>query len=184
MAPDAGQILPIHVDYWQGEFTERQWIYLCRWMQGRGLVYTPDGWGWLAIILDTPPSGLALTPMGLTMNGRRQPNISIGNDNGPINIGGQQIMFSDVTLSGHDLHALIEALLDDAHTLPGPVASSARMAAESLQDAADGRLQESSPEVTGALAWVRERASVAVGSAGGSAMWAGTVAMARAFGWV
>ena len=185
-ASAAGEFVPFHGSYWrQADLTGSQWIYLCRWMAGRGLVSTPSDWGWLAILLGNPPSGLALTPktMGLTMNERRQPDISIGDGNGPINIGGQQIVISGQILSGDDLRALVSALRRDAGGLPEPDASAVIAAANSLQGAADGRLPETSPEVTGALAWVRKRASEAVGNAGGAALWAGTLAVAKALGW-
>lgn len=186
-APDAGVFVRFRGSYWrQAGLTDSQWIYLCRWMVSRGLVSTPSDWGWLAIILSDPPAGLALTPktMGLAMGGRRQPGISIGDSNGPINIGGQQIVILGQSMSGDDLRALVEALRDDARGLPEPDASSAIAAATSLQGAADGRLPETSPEVAGALAWVRKRVSEAVGNAGGTALWAGTVAVARALGWL
>lgn len=185
-ASDAGVLVPFDSSYWREVgLSDSQWIYLCRWMVGRGLVSTPSDWGWLAVILSNPPSGLALTPktMGLALNARRQPDISIGDGNGPINIGGKQIVISGLSLSGDDLRALVEALRDDANDLPEPEASSVIAAADSLQAAADGRLSETSPEVTGALAWVRKRVSEAVGNAGGAALWAGTVAVARALGW-
>lgn len=185
-ASDAGVFVAIRADYWrQADLTDLQWIYLCRWMLSRGLVSTPSDWGWLAIILSNPPTGLALTPktMGLAMDERRQPGISIGDGNGTINIGGQQIVISGQSLSGEDLSALVQALRDDAIGLPEPDAMSAVAAANALQGAADGRLPETSPEVTGALAWVRKRASEAAGNAGGAALWAGTVAVAKALGW-
>lgn len=187
VASDAGVLVPFRESYWrQVDLTDSQWIYLCRWMVSRGLVSTPSEWGWLAIILNNPPAGLALTPktMGLAMDGRRQPGISIGDGNGPINIGGQQIVISGQSLSGDELRALVEALRDDASGLPEPDASSVIAAANSLQGVADGRLSETSPEVVGALAWVRKRVSEAVGNAGGAALWAGTVAVARALGWL
>lgn len=186
-ASDAGVFVRIRKDYWQrNDLTDSQWIYLCRWMAGRGIVYTPDGWGLYAIICNDPPSGLALTPktMGLAMNGRRQSDIFIGDGNGPINIGGQQIVISGQSLGNDDLLALIEALQDDANNLPEPDASSVIAAANSLQGAVDGRLSETSPEVIGALEWVRKRASEAVGSAGGAALFASTVEVLKALGWV
>lgn len=186
-APDAGVFVPFQRTYWQrADLTDSQWIYLCRWMIGRGRVIAPADWGWLAIILSIPPSALALTSktMGLTMNARRQPDISIGDGNGPINIGGQQIVISGQNLSGDDLRSLIEALRHDARGLREPDASSVLAAANSLEGVADGRLQETSPEVVGALEWIRKRASEAVGNAAGSALWAGTVAVAKMLGWV
>lgn len=186
-APDHSFFVSHTSSYWrQGGLTDPQWIYLCRWMIGRGLVFAPSNWGWLDIILSSPPSGLALTPktMGLTMEGRRHPDISIGDGNGPINIGGQQIVISGQTLSGGDLLSLVTALREDALRLPEPDASDVRLAANSLQGAAEGKLEETSPEVVSAVDWVRKRASEAVGNASGSALWAGTVAVAKALGWV
>lgn len=185
-ASEAGKPVRIDAEYWrQADLTDSEWIYLCRWMNTRGLISTPNDWGWLAIILANPPAELALTQKswGLTMGGRRQPDISIGDGNGPINIGGQQIVISGQSLSGDDLHALVEALRHDASSLPEPDASSALAAANSLQGVADGRMPETSPEAAGALAWVRKRASEAVGNAGGAALWAGTVAVGKALGW-
>lgn len=186
-APDAGVLVPLKSDYWrQADLTDPQWIYLCRWMIGRGLVSTPSDWGWLAIILSNPPSGLALTrkSMDLTTNARRQPEISIGDGNGPINIGGRQIIISGQAMSSDDIRSLVTALQSDANDLPEPDASAALAAANSLQGAAEGRLEENSPEVAGALDWVRKRASEAVGNAGGAALWAGTVAVAKMLGLV
>lgn len=186
-APDAGVLVPFHSSYWrQAELNDPQWIYLCRWMVGRGLVSTPSDWGWLAIILSNPPSGLALTPktMGLATSARRQPDISIGDGNGPINIGGEQIVISGQTLSVDDLRFLVDALRSDAHGLSEPDASAVRAAANSLQAAAEGQLPETSPEIVGAVSWVRQRAAEAVGNAAGAALWAGTVAAAAALGWV
>lgn len=185
-ASEAGKPVPIDARYWrQADLSDSEWIYLCRWMNTRGLTSTPNDWGWIAIILGSPPSALALTQKswGLTMGGKRQPDISIGDSNGPINIGGQQIVISGQSLSGDDIRALVEALRHDASGLPEPDASSVLAAANSLQDAADGRLPETSPEVAGALAWVRRRVSEAVGNAGGAALWAGTAAVSKALGW-
>jgi hypothetical protein len=185
-AREAGQSLPIPVGYWrQSNLTDSQWIYLCRWMNARGLTSTPGDWGWLAIMLANPPSGLALTQKSwsLTLNERRRPDVHIGDGNGPINIGGQQIVISGQSLSGEELRALVEALRVDAMSLFGPDSSAAQAAADSLQRVADGHLSETSPEAKGALAWVRQRASEAVGSAGGAALWAATVAAGKAFGW-
>lgn len=186
-ASEAGEIVRLNAAYWrQVELTDSEWIYLCRWMNTRGVISTPNDWGWIAIILGNPPTGLALTQKswGLTMDHRRQSNISIGNVQGPVNIGGQQIVISGQSLSSDDLRGLVAALRDDAHRLPEPDASSALAAAESLQGVADGRMPNTSPAAAGALAWVRQRASESVGSAGGAALWAGTVAVAKILGWV
>lgn len=186
-ASDAGVIVQLYAAYWrQAGLTDSEWIYLCRWMNSRGLTCTPNGWGWIEIILGTPPAGLALTQKswGLTMDSRRQPNISIGDVQGHVNFGRQQIVISGQSLSGDDLRDLVAALRDDAHRLPEPDASSALAAAESLQGVVDGRTPDTSPEAAGALAWVRKRASESVGNAGGAALWAGTVAVAKILGWV
>lgn len=185
-APEAGEPVLINPRYWrEAKLSDSEWIYLCRWMNSRGLTSTPNDWGWLAIIFGSPPSALALTQKswGLAMGSRRQPDISIGDGNGPINIGGHQTVISGQSLSSDDMRALVEALRHDASTLPEPEASSVLAAANSLQGAADGRLPETSPEVTGALTWVRRRVSEAVGNAGGAALWAGTVAVAEGLGW-
>lgn len=186
-ASDVGKPVPVHSKYWRDSgLSDSEWIYLCRWMIKRGLISAPDDWGWLAIIFDDPPKTLALTRKSwdLTMNSRLQPSISIGDGNGPINIGGQQTVIFGQSLSVDDIRALVEALRQDASVLPEPDASSALEAARSLQDAADGLLPAKSPAVTGALAWVRKCVSEAVSNAGGEALWAGTVAVAKALGWV
>lgn len=183
---EVGKLVRVDSKYWrQADLTVSEWIYLCRWMNTRGLTSTPNDWGWLAIIFANPPAGLALTQKSwsLTMGARHQPGISIGDGNGPINIGGQQVVISGQSLSGEDLRVLVEAVRHDSSTLREPDASSARAAADSLQGVADGRLSETSPEAAGALAWVRQRASEAVGNAGGVALWTGTVAVGRALGW-
>lgn len=185
--PDANVIVPIADGYWrQMDLSDSEWIYLCRWMNGRGRAATPQGWGWIDIILNKPPSGLALTrkAMDLETNSRRGPDISIGDGNGPINISGQQILISGHVLSGDELLSLVSALRGDAQGLPEVDASAAHQAANSLQGVAEGQLAQSSPDAAGALKWVQNRASEAVGTAGGAALWAGTVSVAKALGWV
>ena len=121
------------------------------------------------------------------MNRENRPNISIGSigdDNGPVNVGGDQIVIFGQGLSGDDLGALVEALRQDAKTSSEPRASSLLEAANTLQDAAEGRESATSPAVTGALKWVRQCVSDAVSNAGGQALLSATVAAARALGWV
>lgn len=186
-APDAGVFVPRLSGYWQqADLTDAEWIYLCRWMAARGTITTPEGWGWLAIILNSPPKGLALTPkaMGLEMEAMRQPNISIGDGNGPINIGGQQVVISGYSLSSEDLKALADAVFQDAQGMSGPDAAAANAAARSLEGILAGKVPGTSPEARGAFDWILERASEAVGNAGGAALWAATQGVLRALGWL
>ena len=121
------------------------------------------------------------------MNSKIQPSISIGSIgdvNGPINVGGEQIVIYGQELSGEDLQALVGALRQDARAASEPRASSLREAADTLQDAAEGRESTTSPAVTGALKWVRQCVTDAVGNAGGQALLTATVAVAKALGWV
>lgn len=185
-APDSNVLVRVPFNYWQRyDLTGSQWIYLCRWMRDRGIVLTPDGWDWIQVLVGEPPKALALTPkiMEMKISSFYQSNIHIGDGNGPINIGGRQAVISGQGLSGDDLRALVHALRNDARTLPELEASNVRAAADSLQSVADGRLSETSPEAVGALKWVRSRVSDAIGGAGGAALWAGTVAVAKSLGW-
>ena len=121
------------------------------------------------------------------MNSKIQPSISIGSIgdvNGPVNVGGDQIVIFGQGLSGGDLQALVKALRQDARGAYEPRASSLREAADTLQDAVEGRAPATSPAVTGALKWVRQCVTDAVGNAGGEALLAATVAVARTLGWV
>jgi len=132
---------------------------------------------------------LALTKKSweLIMNSKIQPSISIGSIgdvNGPVNVGGDQIVIFGQGLSGGDLQALVKALRQDARGASEPRASSLREAADTLQDAVEGREPATSPAVTGALKWVRQCVTDAVGNAGGEALLAATVAVARTLGWV
>ena len=121
------------------------------------------------------------------MNREIRPNISIGSIgdvNGPINVGGEQIVVYGQELSGEDLQALVGALRQDARGASEPRASSLREAADTLQDAAEGREPATSPAVTGALKWVRQCVTDAVSNAGGQALLTATVTVAKALGWV
>ena len=121
------------------------------------------------------------------MNREIRPNISIGsigNVNGPINVGGEQFVIYGQELSGDDLQALVGALRQDARGASEPRASSLREAANTLEDAVEGREPAFSPAVTGALKWVRQCVTDAVGNAGGHALLTATVAVAKALGWV
>ena len=88
-------------------------------MKKRGLIYVPYGLGLVQIMMNYPPVTLVLTQKswGLTMNNKVQPNISIGSIgdvNGPINVGGEQIVIFGQRMSGDDLRALVAALRQDA----------------------------------------------------------------------
>ena len=185
------RILP---SYWQClGLNVTQWIFLCRWMDARGIAMTPGGmfgnWGWNEIVMNSPPPVLVLSKRywGLAKERRDQQNSSIGSTgdgNGSTSVSGEQIVVFGQGLSGDDLGALVEALRQDAKTSSEPRASSLLEAASILQDAAEGRESATSPAVTGALKWVRQCVTDAVGNAGGQALLTATVAVARALGWV
>jgi len=158
-------------------------------MVKRGLVSVPNGLGLFEIMMNYAPMTLALTQKSweLIMNREIRPNISIGSIgdvNGPINVGGEQIVIYGRELSGEDLQALVGALRQDARGVSEPRASSLREAADTLQDAVEGREPATSPAVTGTLKWVRQCVTDAIGNAGGQALLTATVAVARALGWV
>lgn len=149
----------------------------------------PYGLGLVQIMMNYPPVTLALTQKSweLTMNNKVQPNISIGSIgdvNGPVNVGGEQIVIFGQRMSGDDLRALVAALRQDAKNSSEPGASSLQEAADTLQDAAEGCEPATSPVVTGTLKWVRQCVTEAVSNAGGEALLAATVAVAKALGWV
>lgn len=187
---EAGVPVRLHPSYWlDSELNDYEWFYLCRWMESRGLISLPNSLGVLDIVMKNAPTALALTKKSweLIMNRKIQPNISIGSIgdvNGPVNVGGDQIVIFGQGLSGDDLGALVEALRQDAKISSEPRASSLLEAANTLQDAAEGRASATSPAVTGALKWVRQCVSDAVSNAGGQALLSATVAAARALGWV
>lgn len=189
-APEPGVPVRFPPSYWLNSgLNDAEWIYLCRWMVWRGLISVPNGLGVLMIMMNNAPTTLALTKKSweLIMNSKIQPSISIGSIgdvNGPINVGGEQIVIYGQELSGEDLQALVEALRQDAKTSSEPRASSLLEAANTLQDAAEGREPATSPAVTGALKWVRQCVTDAVGNAGGQALLTATVAVAKALGWV
>lgn len=189
-APEPGVPVRFPHSYWLNSgLNDSEWIYLCRWMVWRGLISVPNGLGVFVIMMNNAPTTLALTKKSweLIMNREIRPNISIGSIgdvNGSINVGGDQVVIFGQWLSGDDLEALVDALRQDAKTSSEPRASSLREAANTLQDAAEGRESATSPAVTGALKWVRQCVSDAVSNAGGQALLTATVAAARALGWV
>lgn len=189
-APEAGVPVRFRPSYWLNSgLNEAEWIYLCRWMVWRGLISVPNGLGALVIMMNNAPTTLALTKKSweLIMNSKIQPNISIGSIgdvNGPVNVGGDQIVIFGQGLSGADLQALVKALRQDARGASEPRAASLLEAATTLEDAAEGRESATSPAVTGALKWVRQCVTDAVGNAGGQALLTATVAVAKALGWV
>ena len=189
-ASEKGAPIRIRPSYWLNfGLSDSEWIYLCRWMKKRGLIYVPYGLGLVQIMMNYPPVTLALTQKSweLTMNNKVQPNISIGSIgdvNGPINVGGEQIVIFGQRMSGDDLRALVAALRQDAKNSSEPRASSLQEAADTLQDAAEGCEPATSPVVTGTLKWVRQCVTEAVSNAGGEALLAATVAVAKVLGWV
>jgi hypothetical protein len=109
--------------YWQNyKLSKGQLVYLCRSMQGNGLIKTPDNWGFIDILFDHLPESLALTTksMSLMMFNKQKlyQNISIMHNNAPVNIQGQQTIISGQTLSNDNLCQLAEALRFDATNLP------------------------------------------------------------------
>lgn len=188
--PEAGASVRFHPSYWLNSgLNDSEWIYLCRWMVMRGLVSVPSGLGVFEIMMNNAPMRLALTQKSweLIMNSKIRPNISIGsigNVNGPINVGGEQIVIYGQVLSGDDLQSLVGALRQDVRGASEPRASSLREAANTLEDVIEGREPATSPAVTGALKWVRQCVTDAVGNAGGEALLSATVAVARTLGWV
>ena len=189
-APEAGVPVQFRPSYWLNSgLNDSEWIYLCRWMEWRGLISVPYSLGVFDIMMNKAQTTLALTKKSweLIMNSKIQPSISIGSIgdvNGPVNVGGDQIVIFGQGLSGGDLQALVKALRQDARGASEPRAYSLREAADTLQDAVEGREPATSPAVTGALKWVRQCVTDAVGNAGGEALLAATVAVARTLGWV
>ena len=189
-APEVGVPVRFRPSYWlNSELNDYEWIYLCRWMESRGHISLPYSLGLLDIVMKNVPTALALTKKSweLIMTSKIQPSISIGSIgdvNGPINVGGEQIVIYGQELSGDNLQALVEALRRDAEDMSEPRASSLHEAANTLEDAVEGREPATSPAVTGALKWVRQCVTDAVSNAGGEALLAATVAVARTLGWV
>ena len=193
-SPRPGKSVRILPSYWQClGLNVAQWIFLCRWMDARGIAMTPGGmlgnWGWNEIVMNSPPGALVLSTRywGLAKERRCQQNSSIGSTddgNGSTNVSGEQIVIFGQGLGGNDLGALVEALRQDAKTSSEPRASSLREAADTLQDAAEGREPATSPAVAGALKWVRQCVTDAVSNAGGEALLSATVGVARVLGWV
>jgi hypothetical protein len=189
-ASEAGVHVQFRPSYWLNlGVNDSEWIYLCRWMEWRGFISVPNSLGVIDIMMNSAPTTLALTKKSweLIMNNKIQPNISIGSIgdvNGPINVGGDQIVIFGQGLSGDDLQALVVALRQDAKDASEPRASSLREAADTLQDAAEGRASATSPAVTGALKWVRQCVTDAVSNAGGQVLLTATVGVARVLGWV
>lgn len=189
-SPEIGYFVDVLSGYWQElGLSESEVIYLCRWMRARGMVSMSNDWGAFDIIMNSPPEKLALTQKSweLIMNREIRPNISIGSIgdvNGPINVGGEQIVIYGQELSGDNLQALVGALRQDAKGASEPRVSSLHEAANTLEDTVEGREPATSPAVTGALKWVRQCVTDAVSNAGGEALLAATVAVAKALGWV
>lgn len=186
----AQEFVGVDSSYWQSlGLSVSQWIFLCRWMTRRGLVLAPYGWGWNQIVMNSPPDALALTKKTwkLLKDSKIQSNVSIGSIgdvDGTINIGGEQIVIYGQSLSVDDLHTLVKAIRQDANDATEPLASSLLEAASTLQEAAEGREPATSRAVAGALKWVHRCVTEAVSNAGGEALLAATVEAAKALGWV
>lgn len=131
-APDAGVSIPIKDEYWRAVFSDREWIYLCRWMSGKGMVKLPEDWSKISVILNNPPRELALTQKTwqLQIDNKKErvavTNIGIlgnGNRVRDLNVGGWQNNAGEVTggssLATSDVVDLIEALRVDGNSLSG-----------------------------------------------------------------
>lgn len=172
---------PVKVDpsYWN-DLQGHQAIEVSRWMIGRGYV-TAENWGLLDILTGSPPRALALTQKSYHLQLAARSGAGhafIGNEN--VNVGGVQIVAGDsVDISGAALADLARAVRADAALLDSLNRAHAVSAAEILEQAAKGKVAADSPQVSGTIAWLKERAGEAVGGAMGSALWAATSAVLR-----
>ena len=132
-APDVGVSIPVKDSCWREVFSDREWIYLCRWMSGKGMVQLPEGWNKISVILNNPPKELALTQKTwqLQIDDKKErttvTNIGILGDRNYVgknlNVGGLQNNASEVTsentLTVSDILELVEALRLDGNSLSG-----------------------------------------------------------------
>lgn len=132
-APDAGVPIPIKDSYWREVLSDREWIYLCRWMSGKGMVQLPEDWSKISIILDDPPRKLALTQKTwqLQIDDKKEratvTNIGILGDGNYVgenlNVGGWQNNAREVvdenSFTVSDILDLIEALRVDGNSVSG-----------------------------------------------------------------
>lgn len=146
-APDVGVSIPVKDNYWREVFSDKEWIYLCRWMSGKGMVQLPEDWNMISIILNNPPRELALTQKTwqLQIDNKKEratvTNIGILGDGNYVgenlNVGGCQNNASEVTgensLTASDVLDLIEALRVDGNSLSGIDRAQIRATADFLE---------------------------------------------------
>ena len=130
-AADAGKEVPIREAYWRAlDISDREWIYLCKWMHGTGMVKLPKDWGLISIMSNNPPYKLALTSKSWELKmkeGMIVNNIGILGDGnsvgGNMNVGGWQNIGGEVTnensLTASDVLNLVEALRVDGNNMSG-----------------------------------------------------------------
>ena len=144
-AANAGKQVPIEDAYWRDfNISDREWVYLCRWMSGKGVVEPPDDWRMISIMLNVPPRTLALTPKSWELKMREWSTVTnigiLGDGNavgGNINVGGWQNNGSEVTnensLTASDILKLVEALREDENSLTGIDKAQIRATADFLE---------------------------------------------------
>ncbi|GGE97321.1 hypothetical protein [Mycetocola zhadangensis] len=176
-----GTSVAIPPSFWEG-LSGHQAIEAARWMIGRGYV-TANDWGLIGILLGSPPHHLALTQGSYDLQIAERAGGPTFVGNGHINIGGVQIVAGNsVHISARDLVDLAMAVRQDSEHLDSLERSQAHSAADTLDQAARGELAPDSPQLSGAIKWLKERADEAVGGAMGAAMWAATsTILARIF---
>ncbi|MBW3085894.1 hypothetical protein KEM60_02105 [Austwickia sp. TVS 96-490-7B] len=173
---EPGERVSLSGAYWRSlgssKLTVGQWIYLCCWMRGRGMVVLPPDFGWISHLIGFPPSGLDLTQKqwGSEMSSRHQPGIHIGSNSGNINIGDTQLNFSGRDLTPQDYRTLASALRQDAQSLSELGAESGMEAAAVLEGAAEGTADPH--DVKSTMKWIQRRGGEAVGAASGAALYA------------
>jgi len=144
-AADVGKQVPIGDTYWRDlNISDREWVYLCRWMSGKGVVKPPDDWKMISIMLNVPPKTLALTPKSWELKMREGSTVTnigiLGDGNavgGNMNVGGWQnnggeVMNED-SLTASDILKLVEALRADENSLTGIDRAQIRAAADFLE---------------------------------------------------
>ena len=144
-AADVGKQVPIEDAYWRGfNISDREWVYLCRWMSGKGVVEPPDDWKMISIMLNVPPKTLALTPKSWELKmreGSTVTNIGIlgdGNQVGEnLNVGGWQNNAGEVRIENgltiSDILELIKALRVDENSVSGIDRAQIRAIADFLE---------------------------------------------------
>ena len=144
-AASVGKQVPIGDAYWRYlNISEREWVYLCKWMSGKGVVEPPDDWGMISIMLNVPPKTLALTSKSWELKMREGTTVTnigiLGDGNavgGSMNVGGWQNNGGEVTnensLTASDILKLVEALRADENSLTGIDRAQIRATADFLE---------------------------------------------------